>query len=497
MEICWVAFYPKGVHRYEEFLAGRFPEWFLELTLVHELFHCIQFAAVADTARVATEKMRQWVIEGSAEWAGYKYAHDVTGIPYDKPLPGLQLGASENWDQYLGKPEDSGPGTPQKSIFTRSYGSVGFYAHIENSGQDPWATILRMVVASARPGSDHDRDVAAFEEAHRTPTFLSRWAMGMVRQPKFGPNWSTTGPDISEYVPVLEDHAVAASQLSFDVVEGATDRHRVTFQTSDDMIMILDTTASKGGLYWDSGSFGVEEEFPKSFPPTSRAICLDKGGCSCPAGQAYSGQERLESLPAPGAGSLVIAFTGGSSPGKVTLQFRQLPCAPAAAATCSDGTSVGAQSTGGFIQSQSTVTDLLCPTVTCSAEAQQRANELTGAGFPEGDNTGKPRFTSGCYWSRGHGGPNHSHLGLGRLIPRPEFDSIQAFTGLERSNGYACAQADAEGHVTCGQNLDLLPCWAQVEKWFGPGNVLSLELQLPNCNHPVALAERLMEQLPR
>ncbi|MEX1208626.1 MAG: hypothetical protein WEE36_08530 [Acidimicrobiia bacterium] len=89
-------------------------------TVVHELFHCFQFAAVADVGQVL--RGQDWITEGSATWVAARIA-------------GVDDYAETRTRQWM---------TNRGSIFDLDYPALVFYWTIEDMGVDPFSVILGM-----------------------------------------------------------------------------------------------------------------------------------------------------------------------------------------------------------------------------------------------------------------------------------------------------------------------------------------------------------------
>jgi hypothetical protein len=134
----------------------------------HEAFHCFQGADYPSLSKYNSAP--DWLIEGSAEWAGQTLYPSATQ-------------ADGWWLAYLGLID--------APLFSRSYSAIGFYAHMAESGIDPWHTFDAMWNA---PSS-----AAAYQVA-TNDTFKLTWASSLTRIKPFGQGWSTTGPAIPNVV---------------------------------------------------------------------------------------------------------------------------------------------------------------------------------------------------------------------------------------------------------------------------------------------------------
>jgi hypothetical protein len=130
-------------------------------TVVHEVFHCYQGADYSSLA--AFNNAPAWLIEGSAEWVGEILA---------------PTSANGWWDEYLLD--------INKSLLKRSYDAVGFYAHMAETGNDPWHSFDLMFKAPT--------SMAAYDLATDS-SFRTTWASSLLRK-TWGDGWTTTGPAI-------------------------------------------------------------------------------------------------------------------------------------------------------------------------------------------------------------------------------------------------------------------------------------------------------------
>ncbi|HEX2626058.1 MAG TPA: hypothetical protein VHL56_04050 [Candidatus Limnocylindrales bacterium] len=129
--------------------------------LAHEVFHCFQHDAYRTIE--AESAVPRWVIEGQAEWA----AAFLIDYPNDWWIPYLQQ-----------------PTTP---LTKRSYDAIGFYAHLAESGTDPWTIFDDMWVAGSG-----NADLFAASGA-TADAFLDSVASGVMLLPNLGAGWTTGG----------------------------------------------------------------------------------------------------------------------------------------------------------------------------------------------------------------------------------------------------------------------------------------------------------------
>ena len=141
----------------------------LAALIAHETFHCFQ----SDGHRVYAvhRDTPDWVIEGQATWVGL----EVGG-----PSPNYQ----RFWKRWLVD--------PKVDLRTRNYDAVGFYAHLAETGIDPWSIFQAQWIA----GTDN---FALYEAARaKEEPFIDSWASSVIRDAGRGDAWTTNGPGITE-----------------------------------------------------------------------------------------------------------------------------------------------------------------------------------------------------------------------------------------------------------------------------------------------------------
>jgi hypothetical protein len=148
-------------------------------TLAHEVVHCLQY----DLAFASYLVTPDWIMEGSAEWAGTR-------------LAGLGDVASGHFATWLRR---------DGSLFDLDYSAVGYFWTIESMGADPWRVIPPML------GLD---GVAAIGASGLDPNEVAlRIVTGPLRSSLAGftdadPQWDLVPPDVPP-MGVHEDVAVA------------------------------------------------------------------------------------------------------------------------------------------------------------------------------------------------------------------------------------------------------------------------------------------------
>ena len=249
----------------------------LRWLVAHEVAHCFSWAL-----RPIESPWLPWLEEGSATWVGYEFIGGSTS--YDPAF----------WTQWLLEPD--------KRLYSRAYDAVGFFAHIEDSGANPWALRDAMVNQS------HILNGPYLVAADAAPDrLLDEWGPGYLRDVNNIPRWETTGlgipPNVQFEVPVvdlanggfrtLSVNALAVKparlNLSADVVQvNANDVHgRIRF--------------ANGADYAISDLDGM-------------LLCTRSDGC-CPSGDIQIA-----------GGIAQVGLTGHLDGGVVTLLGVEAPC---------------------------------------------------------------------------------------------------------------------------------------------------------------------------
>jgi hypothetical protein len=233
----------------------------VNVTLMHEMFHCFQ--AVDYPALTAFYDAPKWLIEGSAEWVGETLAPSQPDVL---------------WQNYL---LDIG-----ESLFNRTYDAIGFFAHMEETGIDPWHLFDRMFKA---PSSAAAYAVATDRE------FKLTWASSLLRHPDFGDGWDLTGPAIPDVAFNPTVHVLAPNQslkgtvaaYANDIVGVNTAANTVEFVVSTPYSRLHDSTTH---------DFDNLRSGPHQF-------CLNN--CTLSA--------ELEALPRLSPGAVYLALTGDTT----------------------------------------------------------------------------------------------------------------------------------------------------------------------------------------
>ncbi len=254
---CTLHVFPKG-----HFASGSD----LKFLVAHELTHCFQARTTVEAQ--LNSSGASWVVEGGASWAGLEVSGPTNLM-------------SNHWHEYLDHPE-----TP---LFSRAYDAVGFFAHLAESGTDPWPVLIPMINATDNPGR-----YGTAVGGNRT-TFEDSWASGMFRgQPIPGKVWNTSGVGMPNSRPAPQQtsvgHDIDAAAWTLTTAEVSTNK---------------DVTLVKAAGSVRVGSGGKLDQAVA--PGTTLELCTKEGGCECPAGSTGSPPTAVATSP------ISIAATGGSA----------------------------------------------------------------------------------------------------------------------------------------------------------------------------------------
>jgi hypothetical protein len=247
-------------------------------TLAHEIVHCFHDSLFPslETADGAYQGSK-WLFEGSAEWIAAK-------------LVGPDAATSAWWYEWLI--------LPGKSLLAREDDGIGFIAHLDESGIDPWATFRAMWLGAGQgPESAFN---AAGANSNR---FLDSWASSYARDPGRGREWDTTGPGIVG-VHTTPGRVKVANNTKQTLRKGA---YKVGLDRLDISAEIVEIQPH-GHVRVSDG-----KQDRKLISPTF--FCNRPGGCRCP-------DESGVDLPTLGSGALV-ALTGGTSGSRAVVIGRK------------------------------------------------------------------------------------------------------------------------------------------------------------------------------
>jgi hypothetical protein len=246
-------------------------------TLAHEIFHCFQDHGYQTLDRHS--RAPGWVIEGGAEWVG----NDITG----------DLAETDAWwDPWFTE--------EATSLLKRKYDAVGFWAHLAESGTNPYAVFPAVFRTNDGPTAFQASGAVANQR------FLDSWASSLTRLEKFGREWDSDGPGIP--LTATSPEGVEVRNGGSSVVQAAPYTARTfALEISADILVISGTGHARLG---DSRIDTVS--FPSRF-------CARQGGCGpCPGS--------IEVPPAPLLpGQIpVLALTGGVTGATYTVAGERL-----------------------------------------------------------------------------------------------------------------------------------------------------------------------------
>jgi len=210
--------------------------------VAHEVFHCFQYVVGFDGP--------EWVMEGSAAWAGETFAG----------------GSAQSvlwWRRWINE--------PQRPLPARTYDAIGLYSLLDQVGVSPYSLISQLINASD--------PVAVVMRA--SGDLADRWATHYANDPSWGAPYTVIGPG-----------APATSAFRFDLFvpnDGTAARFAsppvplelgaqvYSLRTDGDVVSIT-STGSAGAIRFGDGT-------EMTFSAGGRMdFCLRDGGCACPSG---------------------------------------------------------------------------------------------------------------------------------------------------------------------------------------------------------------------
>jgi hypothetical protein len=245
-------------------------------------------AGSSPLANYDSEPLKNWLIEGSAAWV-------------ESDLVSKDFGVRSFWRSYL-----KNPGKP---LFTRAYDAIGFFGHMASTaGLDPWGRFKDMFEATG--------SAAAYAAGIGGSTaFLDSESSAFFREPAFGPEWNTRGPNVPTkgevgFKPTVVD-VTGKSHAPLVVAPYADGAYDLSIGGLPVTAPVLELTVVSGNVRLHSTSGGsVDEVDPKQLQ-----LCSDPKGCNCPGeSNHYEDFQR---------GDLAVA--GGPTGGEVKLTPHK-PC---------------------------------------------------------------------------------------------------------------------------------------------------------------------------
>jgi hypothetical protein len=160
-------------------------------------------------------------------------------------------------------------GSPAMDLEKRSYGGLGFFSMIEQSGVDTWQRMRQVLQAAVASGKNaaYDTAIASLPDA-----FYDRWGPGFSRAPAAGSSFDFTGPGITSSEPeklTISNGAVHSQTADARAANAA----RLDIKADVFAVRIKKSTR---GLIADSGG--------KTRKLKQGAYCAKSGGCKCKTG---------------------------------------------------------------------------------------------------------------------------------------------------------------------------------------------------------------------
>lgn len=262
--------------------GGSFSDDMVRSFLIHEVTHCYLY----DKFGLAYDAMPPWFVEGAPTWA-----MSVLGTANDK--------LSSFWTSYL----DS----PGKALTQRAYDGLGFFAHLAETGTDPWTVIDPIGTALAATRTT----AAGWKAAGVTAEFLDSWGTGFVQGRYPGRPWTSTGPNLPAYTPALPNAQFGnGAALTVQSIPFATAVRRLDVDAT--VVLVNPGAAGAGRLSLGNGA----------------DTALGSGGpfctiaqCACPEGSPGAGTTFTHLA----SGLEYLGVSGGDQPGSVALVGESLP----------------------------------------------------------------------------------------------------------------------------------------------------------------------------
>ena len=243
--------------------------------LAHEMMHCYQFQYLG----LGANELPAWILEGVPAWVG----EDISG--------GSTISTTW-WVKYLV--------SPQRSLYGRDYDAIGFYAHLDEVGIDPWSHIVGIF--------DGFSNEPAFDAAGASSgSFLESWPSSVTRRTEWGRAWDATGPGITfdRATPqpmTVTNGAVATAEV------GKVSNGLYAVSIAADIVTI--DVAGYARMGADDGTDEVLS--------SSTTYCGRAGGCVCPDGSELPYDQI--------AGLVTIGVTGGTQEAGLTITGSKLDC---------------------------------------------------------------------------------------------------------------------------------------------------------------------------
>ena len=226
-----------------------------EEILAHEVFHCFEKEIAPDNHEEA-----DWISEGLDRWV------DLTLFPATH-LQGALKALTEYYDQ------------PSKSLFSRSYNSVGFWAHVQDVYGDLWERIPKIVQAGIHGQNQAAFDAAVSDEA----SFLASWGSSAFDLVGEDTNWLMSSPFPGRHWPegsaAIRAPEVVDATSHFELGAYSTAQLKIAPRADKPLIQIH--------LGETHGRFGVEQNYVDD-AISEKLFCSaeNPAECACPPGNS-------------------------------------------------------------------------------------------------------------------------------------------------------------------------------------------------------------------
>ena len=252
---CQITFYPPAFTTQAE----------LEVTAVHELWHCMTFL------HTGTDDTRQWLLEGQAEWVASEIVAD--------PAP-----TTFWWTQWFI--------TPHRAMWQRSYNAIGLYAVPQDRGIEVFPRLLSMYDMSNLEALSYLFAGQAPEQA------LLAIATSFLREPGYGPQWNLRGrglPPLEMRVRATLDLRGGPNTMTLSTARPLNAMPTLILVQPPEEAEIL--VIQGVGPHFTLGAVQFPGQSFQVFGPDEQVkFCVDNEPCRCPDGTPPAG---LADIPPP------------------------------------------------------------------------------------------------------------------------------------------------------------------------------------------------------
>jgi hypothetical protein len=222
--------------------------------IAHELFHCFQYELAAKVGDVLS--VAPWIDEGSAAWVGEQFTTSEIGSTIGQQF----------WVGWLREPEIP--------LFGRAYDAIGFYAHLVDSGIDPWPLLDKIEQQAL---ATHRSAEAYFvtTKAKGGEKMIDAWGPSLIRDVALGADWNTAGKGLPPTIttPVAQETLANDDQIVVFMEPLTAAALRVDVKAD---VFVLKGLHGRGFLRLPGGT-QLEVAKVLGLP-----FCAKPGGCTCP-----------------------------------------------------------------------------------------------------------------------------------------------------------------------------------------------------------------------